>query len=441
MLRPCAIVTRAAQAARFRYRDAQGLLVALGAGEKCRDILGRLSAFRSRRRSASTRIAFLALAWPWLSGAVAIPYDATSQFYPQLAFLARSLATGQSPFWTPNVFAGWPQIADPQSLIFSPLHFVVALLDPNPSPWLADALVFALLYAGGARRDPVLPRPRLACRRRAGRGAGVFVRRLGRLAHPARRPDRKPGVPAAGAVDAGARARALVVARRRGRRACSPRSSCSAAIRWRCIAIYVLAGFVLWHWLGGAGSAGADRRERQAARGRRGRRRADRDRAGDADGAAGRRIPTARRSAMPSPAGGSLHPANLLMLVFADLFGASDFNREFWGPPGFPWHDAFGQTDLVRRAEHRPDLCRRAGRRRGARLRRGARPAVGARDPLLHRRDGADAALRARQVHAGVSSDVRRCCRACRSSAGRPMRPSCSARCWRSSPAISCTAG
>ena len=94
-------------------------------------------------------IAFLVLAWPWLSGAVAIPYDAKSQFYPQLAFLARSLATGQSPFWTPNVFAGWPQIADPQSLIFSPLHFVVALLDPSPSTWLADALVFVLLYAGG----------------------------------------------------------------------------------------------------------------------------------------------------------------------------------------------------------------------------------------------------------------------------------------------------
>src|SRR3954469_3695757 len=95
-------------------------------------------------------IAFLALAWPWLSGAVEIPYDAASQFYPQFAFMARSFATGQSPFWTPNIFAGWPQIADPQSLIFSPLHVVVALLVPNPSPRLFDALVFVLLYAGGA---------------------------------------------------------------------------------------------------------------------------------------------------------------------------------------------------------------------------------------------------------------------------------------------------
>src|ERR1051326_1904372 len=94
--------------------------------------------------------AFLAVASPWLLGFVQVPWDSVSQFYPQFAFLARSFATGQSPFWTPNVFAGWPQIADPQSLIFSPLHVIAALLVPNPSPWLFDALVFVLLYAGGA---------------------------------------------------------------------------------------------------------------------------------------------------------------------------------------------------------------------------------------------------------------------------------------------------
>ena len=79
------------------------------------------------------------------------------------------------------------------------------------------SLTFALLYRRRARHHPVFPRPRLACRRRAGRGAGVCVRRLGRVAHPARRADREPGVPAAGAVAADAGARALVVARRRGR--------------------------------------------------------------------------------------------------------------------------------------------------------------------------------------------------------------------------------
>src|ERR1044072_542156 len=95
-------------------------------------------------------ICFAILAWPWLSGALTIPWDAKAQFMPQLQFLARSFAEGQSPFWTPNVFAGWPQIADPQALIFSPLHLIVALIDPNPTPRLFDWLTFGLLYIGGA---------------------------------------------------------------------------------------------------------------------------------------------------------------------------------------------------------------------------------------------------------------------------------------------------
>src|SRR5215475_13482337 len=48
-----------------------------------------------------------------LPGTVTIPWDAKAQFQPELQFFAASLARGESPFWTPNVFAGWPQIADP----------------------------------------------------------------------------------------------------------------------------------------------------------------------------------------------------------------------------------------------------------------------------------------------------------------------------------------
>jgi hypothetical protein len=92
--------------------------------------------------------AFLLLAWPWLSGAVTVPWDAKSQFHPELQFLARSLAQGQSPFWTPNIYAGWPQIADPQSLIFSPLHLALAVLTPTPSFREADLVTFAYLLAG-----------------------------------------------------------------------------------------------------------------------------------------------------------------------------------------------------------------------------------------------------------------------------------------------------
>src|SRR6266849_1882150 len=93
--------------------------------------------------------AFAMLSWPWLSGAVTIPWDAKAQFQPELQFLASSLARGEQPFWTPNLFAGWPQIADPQSLIFSPLHFALAAFDPTPSFRAADFVTFAYLFAGG----------------------------------------------------------------------------------------------------------------------------------------------------------------------------------------------------------------------------------------------------------------------------------------------------
>src|SRR6202023_2897790 len=94
-------------------------------------------------------LAFLILAWPCLCGAVTSPWDAKAQFQPELQFLARSFHQGQSPFWTPNVFAGWPQIADPQSLIFSPLHVLLAVVAPAPSFRAADAVVFAALFLGG----------------------------------------------------------------------------------------------------------------------------------------------------------------------------------------------------------------------------------------------------------------------------------------------------
>jgi hypothetical protein len=88
------------------------------------------------------------LAFPWLSGRVTIPWDAKAHFQPQFAFLAHALHSGQSPFWTPNVFAGMPQIADPQSLIFSPFFLIAAALVPEPSFILEDAIVFAMLAMG-----------------------------------------------------------------------------------------------------------------------------------------------------------------------------------------------------------------------------------------------------------------------------------------------------
>jgi len=93
-------------------------------------------------------LVWLFLCWPWLSGRVTIPWDAKAHFYSHFAFLARSLASGQNPFWTPNIFDGWPQIADPQSLIFAPLYLAAAFLGPTPSFQLADGVLFGTLALG-----------------------------------------------------------------------------------------------------------------------------------------------------------------------------------------------------------------------------------------------------------------------------------------------------
>ena len=93
-------------------------------------------------------IGWAVFASPWLLGYVTIPYDAKAHFQPQLQFLAHALHSGQSPFWTHNVFGGSPQIADPQSLIFSPA-ILLAYLEPFPSFRELDLYCFLLLGLAG----------------------------------------------------------------------------------------------------------------------------------------------------------------------------------------------------------------------------------------------------------------------------------------------------
>src|SRR3954462_1242755 len=116
-------------------------------------------------------LAFLVPAWPWLSGAVTIPYDAKSTFFPPVEFMARAFHTGQSPFWAPNVFAGWPNIADPQSMLLSPLHVLLAGASAAPGMWANDAVTFAYLLVGGLGIV-------LYCRDRGWHAAGALIAAL-----------------------------------------------------------------------------------------------------------------------------------------------------------------------------------------------------------------------------------------------------------------------
>src|SRR5262245_11614802 len=89
-------------------------------------------------------LAAAVIGWPWLSGRVTIPWDAKAGFLPQIQFLAHSLASGDSPFWAPYAFSGHPQIADPQSMIFSPPYLALALVSAAPSGWAADVTLLAI---------------------------------------------------------------------------------------------------------------------------------------------------------------------------------------------------------------------------------------------------------------------------------------------------------
>ncbi len=88
-------------------------------------------------------------AWPWLTGRVMIPWDAKAHFLPQVQFLASSIWRGEWPFWTPNVFAGHPQIADPQSQIFSPPMLLLALINRAPGSHAVDVTVLLCLLGAG----------------------------------------------------------------------------------------------------------------------------------------------------------------------------------------------------------------------------------------------------------------------------------------------------
>lgn len=281
----------------------------------------------------------VALAWPWLSGRVTIPWDAKAHFYPQFAHLARAIAAHDGVGWTPNVFAGSPQIADPQSLIFAPFYHLAALFFPSPSFALADGVLFAMLAAGGFGLF-------LYFQDRGWGAAGALVAALSfafggaaawRLQHVgqvmslawfplalfalSRALDR-------GSLAWGALAGAL--------------AGCMAAgrdqVAW--LQTLMLTGFAVWRLFGGDVAANARRFVRPLA-------------GGMVAGIAVAGLPVlftlalAAHSNRPELAlgevvKGSLHPASLLTLFSANLFGVDGPLALFWGPPSPAW----GETNL-----------------------------------------------------------------------------------------------
>jgi hypothetical protein len=287
-------------------------------------------------------LAFLVPAWPWLSGAVTIPWDAESQFRPQVMFLARALASGQSPFWTPNVFAGWPQISDPQALIFSPLHVLLAWLDAAPSALAFDRITFAYLFLGGLGII-------LYFRDRGWHPAGALVAALAFAFGGSANSRLQHTIQIVSlcylAIALWLLARALDRGSWRWGAAVGVITGLLAVDRDHIalLSLYVLAGAVITHvWPSPCARLKASLKPLAAA---------------GVVCLVIAAIPVtmtallAARSNRPEigcmlAEHGSLHPVDLLMLAFADMFRGMAPNVEFWGPPSPLWARAFGWTSL-----------------------------------------------------------------------------------------------
>lgn len=98
----------------------------------------------------------LALAWlilnlPVLAGIRVLPWDAMDEFYPVVYFNAHTLRLGQWPWWNPYLYGGFPQIADPQGMLFSPLMMAWMLLRSAPgATWFDWGVLLHLLLGGSA---------------------------------------------------------------------------------------------------------------------------------------------------------------------------------------------------------------------------------------------------------------------------------------------------
>lgn len=102
-----------------------------------------------RRLALVLAVLWTALHLPLLLGIRVLPGDALFEFYPMVYFNVHSLREGVAPWWNPYIFAGYPQIADPQAMLFSPLLMGWMLLRSEPTmPWFVIGALLHL-YLGG----------------------------------------------------------------------------------------------------------------------------------------------------------------------------------------------------------------------------------------------------------------------------------------------------
>ncbi len=280
-------------------------------------------------------ICWVVFGWPWLTGSVTIPWDAKAQFAPQVQFLASSIARGESPFWNPFAFAGHPQIADPQSLIFSPPFLILALVNAAPSLRAIDSAVLLMVLGCGFGILWLV-------RDLGWHWAGAVIAALGfcfgaamawRLQH-------------FGQVLSMAYLPFALLFLKRGLERQSPFYGLGAGIMTAFIVlgrdqvgllcVYALAGYVAWYFAS-ADSFGDTLRRSIKPLG-----------AGLFSGVVLVMVPLiltlllagqSNRPAIdyPGAAAGSLHPAQFVTAIIPHIYGAAGEMEKYWGPPSFTW--------------------------------------------------------------------------------------------------------
>jgi NADH:ubiquinone oxidoreductase subunit K len=116
----------------------------------CHSIAGH----RKAANQLAVTVSLVAAVWlaavsRWIVRDAVVPWDSKNQFYAFFRFLSGTLRSGDSPFWNPYHYGGHPSVADPQSLVFSPVFVAWGLLDPAPTMRAFDLVVLAHLLAGG----------------------------------------------------------------------------------------------------------------------------------------------------------------------------------------------------------------------------------------------------------------------------------------------------
>jgi hypothetical protein len=92
-------------------------------------------------------VASLAFYFPLVFlGRALVDYDAFVYFYPQRAYLARSLLGGQIPLWNPDLFLGAPFLANPQTAVLYPPSWLF-LLGPVHAVYTVQLVLHSFLAA------------------------------------------------------------------------------------------------------------------------------------------------------------------------------------------------------------------------------------------------------------------------------------------------------